>query len=92
MESETWMNAKKAKELGFCDEVLYEENENIGQQTLPSSEDKENHAGLLYSSRMMDMAILNRLCPPDTSPPEMEDKNKGALPYQLLRDQLEFLR
>ena len=23
MDAETWMNAKKAKELGFCDEVLY---------------------------------------------------------------------
>ena len=26
MDSETWMNAWKAKELGFCDEVLYTDN------------------------------------------------------------------
>ena len=25
MDAETWMNAKRAKELGFCDEVLYED-------------------------------------------------------------------
>lgn len=25
MDDETWMNANKAKELGFCDEILYEQ-------------------------------------------------------------------
>ncbi len=36
MDAETWLNAHKAKEMGFCDEVLYEEdddrNEEVGKK------------------------------------------------------------
>ena len=28
MDSETWMNARKAVELGFADEIMYTENQN----------------------------------------------------------------
>ncbi len=95
MSNETWMNAKKALDLGFADEILYEdtpaEDGDAGEPSL------EAH---LYSGRMMDMAILNRLC--DTAPPDdkpevpaigMDGKtDDGAVPYQILRNQLDFLR
>ena len=29
MDSETWMNARKAVELGFADEIMYTENQNF---------------------------------------------------------------
>ena len=59
----------------------------------------------LYSTRQMGLAILNRLRtsepaaekPPDVQPPApvigMDGKTEdGAVPYQILRDKLEFLR
>lgn len=33
MERETWMNAARAKELGFCDRILFEEEEEDGAAT-----------------------------------------------------------
>ena len=70
MSNETWMNAKKAVELGFADEVLYE-----GKKAPPAEEDdpdvpedeperKEEDAApeaRLYSTRQMGLTILNRL-------------------------------
>lgn len=34
MDRETWMSAKKAHELGFCDKVLYTENETVPEDVL----------------------------------------------------------
>ncbi len=102
MSNETWMNAKKAVELGFADEVLYEAKEEE-----PETENAEpvEISALLYSSRIMDQAILNKLCvteiaeekPPDTEPKMpvigMDGKTEdGAVPYQILRDKLDYLR
>ena len=99
MSNETSMNAKKALDLGFADEILYEdaageppaEDGDAGEPTLEAQ---------LYSSRVMDMAILNRLrdtVPTDDKPEVpaigMDGKtDDGAVPYQILRNQLEFLR
>lgn len=109
MSNETWMNAKKALELGFCDEILYEakeedtseEEEDVAEK--PEGEEPVMEAQL-YSTRQMGLNILNRLRenipleekPPD-EPPDlvigMDGKTKdGAVPYQILRNQLEFLK
>ena len=102
MSNETWMNAKKAVELGFADVVLYE-----GKEPEPVSEGESSNAGesavleaRLYSSRMMDKTILNRLCvsdhveePPSAPVIGMDGKTEdGAVPYQILMNQLDFLR
>ena len=104
MSNETWMNAKKAQELGFCDEILYE-----GGKAEPSQEEAEPQEdegkpvleAQLYSSRVMDMVILDSLrdtdMPPDTEPEApvigMDGRTEnGAVPYQILMNQLEFLR
>ena len=111
MSNETWMNAKKAVELGFADEVLYDKKpapKPDGDDDEEEDEDpeKEKDEGptleaRMYSSRMMDRAILNRLCVSDTTaekapaPPVigMDGKTEdGAVPYQILRDKLDFLR
>ena len=109
MESETWMNAKKALDLGFCDEILYEAKkpEPAQEDDTPAEpeDDKPVLEAQLYSTRQMGMAILNRLRisntaaekPPDNKPPAptigMDGKTEdGAVPYQILRDQLEFFR
>lgn len=75
MENETWMNAKKAVELGFADEVLFEAVEpeedvleagELEPESAPDDKKKEKEKGVcgeasLYSSRQMGLTILNRL-------------------------------
>lgn len=116
MSNETWMNAKKAVELGFADEVLYDEKkvtpnpdgDDEDEDDDPDKKEKDEGPVLearMYSSRMMDQAILNRLRvsntaadkPPDDKQPDpvigLDGKTEdGAVPYQILRNQLEFLR
>lgn len=102
MSNETWMNAKKAVELGFADEVLFEDGESEPEGT--PYEPKEGAAATaeakMYSSRMMDQAILNRLGISDELQPRareepvigLDGKTKdGAMPYKILRNQLDFL-
>ena len=51
MDGETWMNARKAKELGFCDEVLY-----AGDQDLP-----DNVSGFSFGRREAAACLMNRV-------------------------------
>ena len=104
MSNETWMNAKKALDLGFCDEILYEaKKEEPAQEAESSAEPEEEKPVLeaqLYSTRQMGLAILNRLRVSDTAADKpsapmigMDGKTEdGAVPYQILMKQLEFLR
>jgi ATP-dependent Clp protease protease subunit len=99
MSNETWMNAKKAVELGFADEVLFADG---GPDPEPEEKDAAVTAEAeMYSSRMMDQAILNRLGVSGAVQPRareepmigMDGKTEdGAMPYELLRKQLEFLK
>lgn len=70
MDSETWMNAQKALELGFCDEVLFQ----------PEKVDKVQNS-FTFSRRAVNNCLLDKLkaCipkePPDLPPdplPEIE--------------------
>ena len=134
MENETWMNARKAVELGFADAILFTDDENKGDD-----DEKEVEAAWQpYSTRAMGQAILNRLIPasvdnadtgeeaeePDedkalVEPPEgrlneaveadptesfegetleaprigMNGRTAdGAMPYEILKDKLAWLR
>lgn len=75
MENETWMNAKKAVELGFADEVLFEAVEPDEPEEDPEEEEKpDEDKGIhleasLYSSRQMGLTILNRLGVTEPKPP-----------------------
>ena len=146
MSDETWLNAKKAVELGFADEILFEakkpEEPEEEPEEKPEKEDgadegseggegekkkplKLAEAMWQFSSRLMGETILNRLgadsqpesneqeqaagtkaqepaeerlTPAEDTQPElpvigMDGKTEdGAVPYQILIDQLEFLR
>ena len=79
MSNETWMNAKKAVELGFADEILFAKKEDEPDsdpadpekpEETPDEEPGEGEekqsiqkdaAGQLFSSRQMDLIVLNRL-------------------------------
>ena len=99
MSNETWMNAKKAVELGFADEVLFAEGEPDPE---PEGEDAAATAEAeMYSSRMMDQAILNRLGVSDAVQPRAREEpvigmngktRDGAMPYEILKTQLDFLK
>ena len=51
MDAETWMNANKALELGFCDEIMFGREE-----AEPAPEDS-----FLYSRRAVTNCLLNKL-------------------------------
>ena len=70
MENETWMNAKKAVELGFADEILFEAKD--PEEDAPDEPDEEETEeeeekkpftleAHMYSGRQMNLTILNRL-------------------------------
>ena len=105
MSNETWMNAKKAVELGFADEILYEEGKEPQSVEEKEADDEKAPVALditpqLFSSRMMDKAILNRLGINEQPEPEVEEPvigmdgttEDGAVPYQILMKQLDFLK
>ncbi len=84
MSNETWMNAKKAVELGFADEILFAKKEPDSDPADPAEpeetpdeepgegEEKQSvqkdTAGHLFSSRQMDLIVLNRLGVKNSAP------------------------
>ena len=67
MSNETWMNAKKAVELGFDDGILFEDADSDDDPDEEEDTDEDNDEkplrmeAQLYSTRRMGQAILNRL-------------------------------
>ena len=101
MSEETWLNAKKAVELGFADEVLYDgKKPEEGAEPEAEPEDGQSVEAQAYSVRMMDQAILDRLGVTDKSPERpaapaigMDGRTaEGAVPFEILKNQLDFLR
>ena len=93
MENETWMNAKKAVELGFADEILFEavepdeEDDPETEETEEAPGDKKKEKGKrvcgaasLYSSRQMGLTILNRLGVTEPKPPVDTPKEPDTPP------------
>ena len=109
MSEETWLNAKKAVELGFADGILFTESKggdkDDGQPTATWESEWQP-----FASRTMEREVINRLIstagvstksnetPDATNQSEvlvigMDGKAQdGSMPYELLRQQLEFLR
>lgn len=151
MSDETWINAKKAVELGFADEILFDEKKSEPDKTEETEEPekpdeeggdededekKESEKKPLtldngdaiweYSTRVMGQTILGKItasaAPEDTEPPDdskADDAQKpsekgltaptvsvpdmpvigldgrtkdGAMPYEILKQQLAFMR
>ena len=66
MDSETWMNAWKAKELGFCDEVMFAEED---------QPDTKNVSGFSYARKTAAACLMNRLV---ASVPKVEPEKAPA--------------
>ena len=99
MSEETWLNAKKAVELGFADEVLYDGKKPEEDAAAPEDGSPPVEAQL-FSTRVMDMAILDRLGvtgdteePPSAPVIGMDGRTaEGAMPFEILKNQLDFLK
>ena len=99
MSEETWLNAKKAVELGLADEILYDGKKPEEDEEL-EKEDALPVEAQLFSTRVMDMAILDRLGvtsdteePPSAPVIGMDGRTaEGAMPFEILKNQLDFLR
>ena len=67
MSDETWMNAKKAVEMGFADEVLFSKKDDTEDPVTEGDDHEEKVEANIkewqpYSTRIMGQTILNRLC------------------------------
>lgn len=98
MENETWLDAKEALRLGFCDAILYTDEE----QPEPEPEDSpDTELNNFYSTRQMNLAIMNKLGmgeqydePKPAAPVIGLDgrTEDGSMSYDILAKQLELLR
>lgn len=97
MENETWLDAKEALRLGFCDSILYTDNQDPEEEPEEIS-DTERITNMLFSTRQMDLAIMNKLgierkVEPAKPVIGLDGKTKdGSMPYEILEKQLELLR
>ncbi len=65
MDAETWLNAHKAKEMGFCDEVLYEEDD--------ATEQTGSKPDFIFSAKTAALTLMNKVLgsiPKPTAKPE----------------------
>ena len=84
MDSETWLNAHKAKELGFCDEVLYE-GEDAAEETgaRPDFIFSEKNASFTLMNKVLESIPRLRDEPepvPEPETVEAPDDNGYAVP------------
>ena len=70
MENESWMNARKAVELGFADAVLYSDKSEFGKGEGEADGKPVEDAAFPYSTRIMCQTILNRYVPDCTDSDE----------------------
>ncbi len=61
MDDETWMNARKARELGFCDDYLF------------TGEESEPEESMAFAARKMVSCVLNKISPDAISEKEAEN-------------------
>lgn len=71
MDNETWMNAKKARELGFCDEILY-----IGDNDLPDND----ASGFSYGRKAAAACLMNRIISTLPKPEPAHPPDPGSHP------------
>ena len=94
MENETWMNAKKALDLGFCDEIMYQDKDKKDEPDNDDAPDDDAPQAVIYSTRIMNAAIMNSLGSGDDKISIGADgrTKDGAVPFTILMDKLECLR
>ena len=86
MDDETWMNANKAKELGFCDEVLY-----------ANDEDPENEYAFSFAQKTSTLQLLNRIAEsmpkpkPEPEPAPAPEQRVDASGYEAKLNSMKYI-
>ena len=75
MDAETWLNAHKAKELGFCDEVLYEETDE-------SADEPGAKPDFIFSAKTAAMTLMNKVLGSIPKPPAELEHPPDPTPVQ----------
>ncbi len=71
MDAETWMNAVKAKELGFCDEILY-----TGEEGLPDN----SVSGFSFERKAAALCLMNKVIAALPKPVPVKETEPEHLP------------
>ena len=71
MEAETWMDANKAVELGFADDILKRSHDDGGDPPAES---------MLYSKKAVENALLNKLSAKYEKPKDTPAKEQAKIP------------
>lgn len=89
MDDETWMNANKARELGFCDEILYTED------TAPEAQPTIGTLDYTFSRKLAATALMNKVkasLPPPQPETEPELHTEPRVKATDLMKRLSLLR
>jgi len=70
MDNETWMNAKKAVELGFADKIMFTGEE----EPAAGAPDNNISPGIMFSRAAVTNSLLGKLPKPQTKAPELPVK------------------
>lgn len=91
MDSETWMNANKAVELGFADSIIARENPNTEPDEEDEDEDEEEKEknnpcenSVLFSRKAVNTALINKI--------EKHYSNRKGTPVSDIRERLNFIK
>ena len=89
MDSETWMNANKAVELGFADGIISRENPNTEPDEEDEDEDQEEKKkfmdnSVLFSRKAVNTALINKI--------EKHYSNSKGTPVSDIRERLNFIK
>lgn len=91
MDSETWMNANKAVELGFADGIISRENPNTEPDEEDEDEDEEEkdknnpcENSVLFSRKAVNTALINKI--------EKHYSNSKGTPVSNIRERLDFIK
>lgn len=93
MDSETWMNANKAVELGFADGIIARENPNTEPDEEDENEDEEEKKNpcensVLFSRKAVNTALINKI---EKHYSNNVSNDKGT-PVSDIRERLNFIK
>jgi len=77
MDAETWLNASKAKEMGFADDILFD----AGQSMEPPE-------AMMFSRAAVTNSMLSKLIPKKEEP---EGAAEDAVPFEMLEKRLNII-
>jgi len=77
MDAETWLNASKAKEMGFADDILFD----AGQSVEPPE-------AMMFSRAAVTNSMLSKLIPKKEEP---EGAAEDAVPFEMLEKRLNII-